>query len=208
MKIIYTAIFLLVAWPVCAKDLGVVGTTYPIVERDAIEEIMEKARQVDWGKVVDKSKMTSAIKRFKPGGIKNLPRASGSRTFQVDMTYSLEADITDKAGRVLYPKGFTFNPLDYVHNPGTVFVVINGADREQVSWFKKSRYANDMNVTLMLTDGSYYELSRELKRPVFYAVHGIIERFGLEYVPSVIQQKGRIMEVREVDVDKVYKHHS
>ncbi len=191
-----------------ARDLGVVGTTYPIIEKDALAEIEERAKQVDWSKVVNKDKMKSAIKNFKPKGIKKLPRAIESRTFKVDMTYTLDADITDKDGNVLYPKGFTFNPLDFVHNPGTIFIVIDGADRAQVDWFKKSTYANNANVTLMLTDGPYYALAEELRRPVFYAIHGIIERFELQFVPSIIKQAGRTMEVNEVDVDKLPKNHS
>lgn len=189
-----------------AKDLGTLGMTYPIFEKDALTEIEERAKQVDWDKAINKDKAKSAIKNFKPSGIKNLARAIESRVFQVDMSYTLETDITDKDGNVLYPKGFTFNPLDYVHNPGTIFIVINGTDRDQLNWFIKSKYANNANVTLMVTDGSYYELAKELKRPVFYAIHGVVERFQLQYVPSVIQQKGRVMEVHEIDVDKIAKN--
>lgn len=191
-----------------AKVLGIAGATYPIAEKDALTEIEERAKQVDWEKAIKKDKMEKAIKNFKPGGIKQLPRAADSRVFHVDMTYTLEVDIKDKDGKVLYPKGFVFNPLDYVHNPGTIFVVLNGADPSQVKWFKNSRYMSDLNVTLMITDGSYYELSKQLKRPVFYAIHGVIERFELQFVPSIIQQKGRYMEVNEIDVDKASKKHT
>ncbi len=191
-----------------AKDLGIAGVTYPIAEKDALKEIEERAKQVDWHKVIKKDKMEAAIKNYKPGGIKQLPRAADSRVFHVDMTYTLEVDIKDKDGNVLYPKGFVFNPLDYVKNPGTIFIVINGADSSQVNWFKKSRYVNDPNVTLMITDGSYYELSKQLKRQVFYAIHDVIKRFELQYVPSIIQQKGRFMEVNEIDVDKASKNHT
>ncbi len=195
-------LMLVLAVPGYAKDLGTSGATYPITEKDALTEMQERAKQVDWEKAIKKDKMEKAIKDFKPGGIKQLPRAADSRVFHVDMTYTLEVDIKDKDGNVLYPKGFVFNPLDYIHNPGTIFVVINGADPSQVNWFKKSRYVSDPSVTLMITDGSYYEMSKQLKRPVFYAIHGVIERFELQYVPSIIQQKGRFMEVNEIDVDK------
>ncbi len=191
-----------------AKDLGTAGATYPIAEKDAITEMQERAKQVDWEKAIKKDKMEKAIKNFKPGGIKQLPRAADSRVFHVDMTYTLEVDIKDKDWNVLYPKGFVFNPLDYIHNPGTIFVVINGADQSQVNWFKKSRYMSDPNVTLMITDGPYYELSKRLKRPVFYAIDGVVERFELQYLPSIIQQKGRFMEVNEIDVDKASKKHT
>lgn len=37
-----------------AKVLGTFGVTYRISERDALAEIEERARQVDWSKVLDK----------------------------------------------------------------------------------------------------------------------------------------------------------
>ncbi len=209
IKTLYiNTLVLIIAVSVQAKDLGIMGTTYPIAEKDALAEIEERARQVDWEKAIKKDKMETAIRNFKPGGIKQLPRAADSRVFHVDMTYTLEVDIKDKDGNVLYPKGFIINPLDYIHNPGTIFVVINGTDQSQVNWFKRSRYMSDPNVTLMITDGSYYELSKRLKRPVFYALHGVVERFELQNVPSIIQQKGRFMEVNEIDVDKASKKHT
>lgn len=207
-KLCINILILLISTSAQGKDLGVSGATYPIAEKDALTELEERAKQVDWEKIIKKDKMVKTVKTFKPKDIKQLRRAADSRVFQVDMTYMLEVDIKDKDGKVLYPKGFVFNPLDYVHNPGAIFVVINGADPSQVNWFKKSRYANNTHVTLMITDGSYYELSKQLKRPVFYAIHGVIERFELQYVPSIIQQKGRFMEVNEIDVDKASKKHT
>ncbi len=40
-----------------AKDLGIAGATYPIAEKDALAEIEERAKQVDWEKVIKKDKM-------------------------------------------------------------------------------------------------------------------------------------------------------
>ena len=40
-----------------AKELGTFGMTYRIVERDALAEIEERTRQVDWHKVLDKRKV-------------------------------------------------------------------------------------------------------------------------------------------------------
>lgn len=190
------------AAPGMGKNLGTVGMTYPIEEKDARAELEERAKNVDWNKAIDKDNKKTAIRNYKPAGIKFLPRALDNRTFDVDMTYTLDVDMKDKDGNILYPRGFTFNPLDYARYNGEIFVVINGKDRDQVKWFAKSKYFSNERVKLLLTDGSYYDLSEELKRPVFYAISGVIEKFQLQRVPSVIQQHGRVMEVHEIDVDK------
>jgi conjugal transfer pilus assembly protein TraW len=184
-----------------AKDLGVVGATYPVSEKDALQEIEERARQIDWGKYFNKDKMKKVVTNFKPEDMINLKSTERNTTFTVDMTYTLQHDIPDGKGGILYPKGYTFNPLDYVIFPNTL-VFINGSDRRQVDWFKASAYYKDHKVMLLITDGSFNELSEELKRPVYYAKKEIVERFKLRAVPSVVVQKNRKMEVNEIAIKK------
>ena len=79
-------------------------------------------------------------------------------------------------------------------------VILNGKRPEHIRWFEESSYAKDAQVTLLLTDGSYSELSRSLKRPVFYASTKLIEVFKIQAVPSVVRQSGAYMEVTEVRI--------
>lgn len=177
-----------------AKELGTFGMTYRIVERDALAEIEERARQVDWQKVLDKRK----VENYQgPTDRVRLPRAKRSRSFPVDMTYTTEIDVPDGKGGILYPKGYTFNPLDYVTYPKTL-VVIDGTDPEQVKWFAASEYDKRLDVTLLLTEGSFGTVSKRISRPLFYADRKIVERLKLKAAPSVIRQKGLVMEVTEV----------
>ncbi|MFZ4857729.1 MAG: hypothetical protein ACOYL3_15155 [Desulfuromonadaceae bacterium] len=177
-----------------AKVLGTFGTTYQIAEKDALAEIEERARQVDWSKVLDKR----TVENYQGSPDKtSLPRAKRSRSFPVDMTYTTEIDVPDAKGGILYPKGYTFNPLEYVTYPKTL-VVINGADLDQVKWFAASEYDKRLDVTLLLTEGSFGAVSKRINRPLFYADRKIVERLKLKAVPSVIRQKGRVMEVLEI----------
>ncbi|PKN16564.1 MAG: hypothetical protein CVU66_00515 [Deltaproteobacteria bacterium HGW-Deltaproteobacteria-23] len=177
-----------------AKVLGTYGMTYQISEKDALAEIETRARQVDWNKVLDKKK----VENYQgPPDRMSLARAKLSRSFLVDMTYTTEIDIPDGKGGILYPKGYTFNPLDYVTYPKTL-VVINGSDPEQVKWLAGSEYDKRLDVTLLLTEGNFKTVAKRVSRPVFYADRKIIERLKLQSVPSIIRQKGRLMEVTEV----------
>jgi len=182
-----------------AKELGTFGMTYRIAERDALAEIEERAKQVDWHKVLDKRK----VENFQgPPDRVRLPRAKRNRSFPVDMTYTTEIDVPDGKGGILYPKGYTFNPLDYVTYPKTL-VVIDGSDPEQVKWFAASEYDKRLDVTLLLTGGSFGAVSKRISRPLFYADRKIVERLKLQAVPSVVRQKGRMMEVTEVKLTKI-----
>jgi conjugal transfer pilus assembly protein TraW len=193
-------LFLLMIFvPVLAKDLGRFGAVYPIIEPDALEEIRARAAQVDWKKVFNREKMTRKVREYRPDNLVKLPAASHSRTFLTDMSHTLDMDIPDGKGGVLYPKGYTFNPLDYIKLT-RILVIINGNDKKQVEWFRTSPWNKDLNAMLLLTEGGYFKLGDRLKRPVFYADRLMVTKLGLKAVPSVAVQKGRMMEVREYEV--------
>jgi len=177
-----------------AKVIGTYGTTYRILEQDALTEIEDRARQVDWRKVLDKRK----VENYQgPPDKVSLPRSKRNRSFPVEMTYTTEIDVPDGKGSILYPKGYTFNPLDYVTYPKTL-VVIDGTDPIQVKWFAASEYDKRLDVTLLLTEGNFGTVAKRINRPLFYADRKIIDRLKLKAVPSVIKQEGRLMGVREI----------
>jgi conjugal transfer pilus assembly protein TraW len=179
--------------------LGTFGATYPVVEKDAVDEIKETAGKTDWGKHFNEKKIEEAVTGYRPERIARLPRATQDRTFRVDMRYTLDFDIPDGKGGILYPKGYTFNPLDYVELPN-VLVVIDASDKEQVTWLRSSQYVKDYTTMLLITDGGFWDLSHNLNRPVFYAARQIVERLQLKAVPSVIRQSGRYMEIQEIAI--------
>lgn len=194
-----TAIFICIfsAGASFARHLGTVGNVYPVVEPDALAEIKEAAARVDWEKAMDRQKKLAMIKNFRPDDLHPLPAATADNSFLVDMTYTLDGDIPDGKGGVLYPKGFSFNPLDYV-SLTSVLVVIDAGDRRQVDWFKTSPYAENYRTRLLLSGGDYYDLSDELERPVFYLMDRVARRLQVAAVPSVIRQQGNMLQVREV----------
>ena len=180
----------------CARDLGKFGSTYPIPEKDALQEMVDRAAEIDWTRVFDPEQTKKRIREFRPADVAALPAAAEDHTFRVDMTWSAVFDIPDGRGGILYPKGYTFNPLDYVFLPN-ILVFIDASDCRQMVWFKSSPYKSDMRTMLLLTGGSYWDTINDLKIPAFYASKYIIERLKIKAVPSVAVQKGNFMEVRE-----------
>ena len=199
MKALFVAMMaVLVASAANARELGTVGATYSIAEKDALVEIEQKAKSIDWSKVIKRK----PIEEYNgPEDRVSLPRAARDRSFPVDMTYTLQIDVPDGKGGVLYPKGYTFNPLDYI-NFTKILVVINGSDSEQVKWFAASEYRGRVDVMLLLTEGHYGRLGKKLDVPMFYADSQIVERLHLAAVPSVVKQEGKEMVVREIAVPR------
>lgn len=185
--------------PAQARHLGTVGRVYPIVEPDALAEIRAAAARVDWQRVVGAKGTRDGLRNFRPKDLQPLPPAKADKTFRVDMTYTLDFDIPDPRGGILYPKGFTFNPLEYV-TLHSVLVVIDGSDPRQVEWFTASAHAADFHTRLLLAGGDYAGLTQRLDRPVFYLGERVARRLHLAAVPSVIRQRGRQLEVQEVKI--------
>jgi conjugal transfer pilus assembly protein TraW len=181
-------------------DLGVVGKTYPMLERDVSEEIRARIGRIDWKEVLSRSGLGEKARRFKPYGLKELPRAGQDTNRLVSVEYTLDMDIPDSRGNVLYPRGYTFNPLDYMSYSKTM-VVFNGDDDKQVAWFRKSPYLKKVDVIVLITGGDYLTLSADLGQPVYFLDTRIAEKLQLRAIPSIIRQMNRFMEVREIKVD-------
>jgi conjugal transfer pilus assembly protein TraW len=183
-----------------AKDLGKYGATYPIIEEDAISQLKKAIAKYDWEKF--KIKQKEKIKNFKPKDLVDLPVAKEDKVFKVDMTGAIKEDIIGRDGEVIYPKGYKYNPMEYVFMR-RIIVFINGKDEKQIEWYKKSPYPADMRTMLLITDGSYLDVRKKLNTmTVYYANKEIIERMGIKAVPSVAVQKGTELEVQEYALKK------
>ena len=172
-----------------------VGPTSAVIETDLGEVLRQGAVRVDV------ERLRSAQVRYQPANLQALPRAEKDTTTMVDLTHTLEQDLVDAQGTVLYPAGFTFNPLRYVSLSGAL-VVIDGSDPEQVAWFKGSPYGSNRRALLLLSGGLAAPLRDELRRPVAYLTEDIARRLQLRAVPSVVMEQDQHLTVREVRIDE------
>lgn len=185
-----------------AGVIGQVGTTYPILEKDAITEIEEAAKRVDWESVFKKAADKAALTYGMPEEGVKIPNAKENRDRILDMTTILPFDIPDPANlrQVLYPAGMKINPLAAGEIPGD-FVFLNGEDKAQLDWFKK-KFPEIGNEIVIITNGKVPEVEKILGRQLFAASKAMINRLGVEYVPCIAQQKGDKMVMEEFYVNK------
>jgi len=175
------------------KNLGTVGTTYPVIEPDILVELQQQAAQK---RQLSKERMLERMRNYQPKQLYKLPHATADKTFLVNMTYTLDRDLADAQGKLIYPRGYTFNPLDYTALPGGI-VVIDGDDPRQMKWFKTSPYFKNHQARLLISNGHAFDLVEKLQRPVFYLTDDIARRLQLSAVPSLVIQQGDKMQVRE-----------
>ena len=176
-------------------QLEPVGPTSAVIETDLVDELRQRAVSIDV------EQLRHAQAHYQPANLHDLPRATKDTTTMVDLTHTLEEDLVDAQGIILYPSGFTFNPLQYVSLSGAL-VVIDGSDPEQVAWFKGSPYGTNRRALLLLSGGSAAALRDELGRPVAYLTEDIAQRLQVRAVPSVVVEWDNQLVIREVSLGR------
>lgn len=188
------------AYAYSCTNLGTYSAVWKIKEKSAVDEIKEHISHYGWRKLLNRKVFLKAFREYENRLAVDLPTASKHMVYKVNMEYTLPFDIKDSKGNVIYPKGYTFNPLDFISIP-FVYVIINGSSSKQIEWFKRSSYYAKIKSMLLICRGDVLSLEKELKIPVFYANRTIIKRFNIRAVPSVAFQKGSEFYVETIPID-------
>ena len=176
------------------KIVGEFGSTYKITERDAYDEILEKVKE----KNLDKHFLSLKSKViYHTVTAHNLGRASENRTYKLDLKFQLPFDIKDHTGKVLYPAGYTFNPLKYIKFP-FILVFFDSLSEKEVDWLKKSGMLDRDDVILITTRGNVMDANNILGRTVYLADNVILNYFSVTKTPTVIYQEGEALILKEI----------
>lgn len=166
-------------------NAAVIGQTYDINEPDALTEIEQKAASVDWNKALDKP-----VEQWSAMQGQALPYATETRSRSVIPFYTTEFEITDKTGKVTYPKGFTFNPLEFVTLPQRIVII----DPRQESWLADHVKVSDQ---ILFTGGNVLKAKDRLQVPVFILDAKTRSRLDIKVVPTIVEQKGKMLVLHE-----------
>jgi len=168
-----------------------IGRTWPIAEPDALAEIEAKVAKLptDLRSKFGPRTRWSAMKAAK------LEVASRERIRTVIPFYTLDMDVALPDGRVLYPKGFTFNPLTYVSLPQRLVIV----HASELGWALKAADPADW-ILLAAGAGSGPDpiaLGEKVGRPLFLLEERIKDRLGLTVAPVIVRQIGQKLQLTE-----------
>lgn len=185
-----------------AEDLGTIGPTYDIAERDLIESIKDKLSRMErtgeLARMQDeyKRRVVNSIERPKP--IQGIRPTETARTFYIDPTWTLDRNVVDEKGKVLFPAGTKVNPFDY-DRMSKMLLFFDARSKEQKAFAKRFMAKAKMPVKPILVGGEPLELMREWKREVFYDQGGVLtRRFSITQSPAVVSQEGKKIRVDEI----------
>jgi conjugal transfer pilus assembly protein TraW len=186
--------------PLLAKDFGQRGQVYPIIETNFLDYIYQRLKTYqDTGKLAEiKVMMQNKVEQtvVRPRGI-NLMPAVKVRVRNYDPSLMLDKDIKNHEGRLIASKGTVVNPLSYV-TLSKQLIFIN-ADRASELEFAKAKIKDTFNNKIILVNGNVKEANQVIGAPVYFdQAARLINRFGLEYTPSVVEQNGNMLKITEV----------
>ena len=142
---------------VCAQGYTVVGITgdvWEIAEPDPVEELKRIAEEK---KDILQAYLDNErnLKKYMPAeGIITIPPAQKSETYIVNTVFTLDHNIIDETGSVIYPAGFKYNILDYRPFPlKHKYVIFNGASKAEIA-FVFERFGNEPGAKFFVTQGT------------------------------------------------------
>lgn len=186
-------------------DLGVRGPVAQISEPDIIELMKQRYARIDW----DKERERAAANFWKKQVFTRLPEAHEDRTRELDPSIYITEDIKSKEGQVIAVKGSTINPL-HLSDFTQALVIFDPLDADQVERVKAAlpgiaKTPGVQKITYIVTQldqdegwESYKSVTDAFDAPVFLLTSDVLNRFELEYVPSIVTAKGDRFIIQEL----------
>ena len=106
-----------------------------------------------------------------PAPVARTTKTIKARSFYYDPSIVVPYAITDAEGKVIVAPGTRVNPLDTV-SLSKKLLFIDARDAEQLRRAQAILHQHQGQVKLILTGGSYLDLMRRWKRPVYYDQQG------------------------------------
>lgn len=183
-----------------ARDHGVVGQAFPIVEPDLLATMEAKLQRLQATGAIDR--MNAAFARRAEAGVRRpkpvagITGATEARSWAYDPTIVIERDVRDQKGNVIARAGQTVNPLDFTAI-SQALVFVDGDDEAQMAW-ATNRYS-DLKAKIILVNGSPIEEMTARKRRFYFDQEGrLTGKLGIRHTPAVAVQDGRVMKLTEI----------
>ncbi|MBW6532736.1 type-F conjugative transfer system protein TraW [Sphingomonas sp. RRHST34] len=183
-----------------ARDHGVVGQVFPIVEPDLLATIEAKLQRLQADGEFDRmnaafAKRTEArVRRPKP--VAGITPASEARTWAYDPTITIERDVQDQKGNYIARRGQTVNPLDFTAVTQAL-VFVDGDNDAEMAWATATY--SDLKAKIILVSGSPIDEMTQRQRRFYFDQEGrLTGKLGIRHTPAVAVQDGRVMKLSEI----------
>lgn len=187
-----------------ATNLGTIGPTYPVAEKNLLDVIMARLRAKEASGELKRHEQEARDRASyavnNPRPVDGLRRAQSARTSYFDPSFTLQSNVVDSKGALLFPAGTRKNPLEVV-TLSKHLLFFDARDPGQVAKARELIEHYQGKVKPILVGGSYLDLMKRWNKPVFYDQEGaLVRKFGIAAVPAIVSQEGQRLRIDEVPV--------
>ncbi|MCD9026712.1 type-F conjugative transfer system protein TraW [Luteimonas sp. BDR2-5] len=204
MKALAWLLLVLLAVQAHAEDLGTIGPTYAIAEPHLLDDLQRRLRAKQASGELDalvarhRERAVAAVRE--PAPVAGVAATRTPRTLYYDPTFTLDRNVLDAQGHLLFAAGTRANPLGVV-SLSNHLLLFDGRDPRQRDHAQRLIAHYDGRVKPVLVAGSYLELMRAWQRPVYFDQQGRLTRqLGISQVPALVSQDGARLRIDELEV--------
>lgn len=205
---------LLVILMVLTFSVSSFAKTWEIIEKDFVQTAKDYSETEEFKEMVEREAKKKVEEIENMEGVK-LTAAEKDEEYTVSYKYTLPVDIpkVNRAGKVigiLYPKGYTFNPLLYITQVPPPIIIFNPCDEEEKAFVND--YTKDKQqpqYLLAAAGGCPLKKLSGYKEPIHLADPEMVKKFNLKYTVSVVsvdKVRGvfnvRVFKTKKADKDK------
>ena len=183
-----------------AKDLGVRGATWPVVEPDLLTEIearlLDMQRSGELARLEEEARAQARRRLEEPDPVPGIAPAAELQTRLFDPALTVAQDIRTAGGVSIAAAGTKANPLE--HLPLTRdLVFIDGRRAAEIAW----ALAYHRPAKIVLLAGRPLDLMRRHRRPFFFDTGGrLAARCGIAATPTLVERDGSRLRLTEIPI--------
>ena len=183
-------------------DLGTIGPVYPIQEAHLLDfirkRLQEKERSGELKKLEEQARSRGIDAVRHPMAVAGIKPTETARTFYYDPTFTLDRNVLDDKGNLLFASGTRKNPLEIV-GLSKHLLFFDARDKRQVMRARELISFYRGRVKPILVGGSYLDLMKSWGIRVYYDQQGVLtRRFGIKQVPAIVSQEGLRLRIDEL----------
>ena len=188
-----------------AKNLGVRGATWPVVEPDLLVEIearlLAMQRSGDLARLEEEARTRARQSLEEPGPVPGIAPARDRRSRLFDPSIEVAQDIRTPDGALIAAAGTKINPVE--HLPLTRdLIFVDGRREAEIAWALARERKGGRPAKIVLLAGRPFDLIRRYRRPFFFDTGGrLAVRFAIAATPTLIAQDGSLLRLTEIPVE-------
>ena len=181
-----------------AKDFGMEGHTYQIIEEDFLEVIAGKIKKTNWDEVNKKIQTKTKEYIERPTAVMGIVKAKESKESFYDPSYVLTQDIRDQNNQIIHKAGIEVNPLEFVPL-SQALLFIDGDDDKQIKLALNLYKKKEEKLKIILVKGEPLKLQREQREQkiwIYFDQAGFLtQKLGIKEVPALVTQDGLRLKI-------------